>query len=154
MEAEIESIIQKHLKNQRDILIPVLQDIQKEFGYISEEAVIKIGRYLNLPTSKIFGVATFYDEFHFQVKGRLHIIICRGTTCHLSTSLKLLEDVQNYLNIKPGEISRDGMYSLSTNTCMGACGLAPVISINGVYYEQMTIDTFKELLESLRQRLS
>lgn len=152
METDIDSIIQKHLKNQRDALIPILQDIQLESGYISEEAVCKVGTYLNLPTAKIYGVASFYDELHFEVKGRLHVTVCRGTTCHLNSSAKLLEDIENHLRIKPGEISRDGMYSLSTTTCMGACGMSPVISVNGNYHEKMTIDTFKVLIETLRQQ--
>ena len=152
METDIDSIIQRHLKNQRDALIPILQEIQQEFGYISEESVRKIGIYLNLPSSKIYGVATFYDEFHFEPKGKFHVIVCRGTSCHLNTSARLLEEIQRYLNIHPGELSRDGMYSLTTTTCMGACGMAPVISINGIYYEQMTLETFKQLTSSLRQQ--
>jgi NADH-quinone oxidoreductase subunit E len=152
METEVDSIIQKHLKNQRDALIPILQDIQNELGYISEESVYKIGRYLNLPTSKIFGVATFYDEFHFEPRSKIHIVVCRGTTCHLNNSFKLLENIQQYLSLHPGEISRDGIYSLSVTTCMGACGIAPVISINNEYYQQMSFESFKELLETISQR--
>lgn len=151
-QSDVDFIIQKHVKSQRESLIPILQDIQQQFGYISEESVRKIGSYLNLPTSKIFGVATFYDEFYFEARGKIHIVICRGTNCHLNHSSRLLEDIQNHLNILPGAISRDGMYSLSTTTCMGACGMAPVISINGQYYEKMTIDSLKELIETIRQR--
>lgn len=152
METDIDSIIHKHLTNQREALIPILRDIQNEFGYISEESVRKLGLYLNLPSSKIYGVSTFYDEFLFEPKGKLHITVCRGTNCHLSSSLKLLEDIKNHLHIQPGEVSRDGMYSLSITTCMGACGIAPVISINGDYFEQMTTEAFKKLIETLRLR--
>lgn len=152
METEVDSIIQKHLKNQRDALIPILQDIQNELGYISEESVHKIGRYLNLPASKIFGVATFYDEFHFEPRGKVHVVLCRGTTCHINNSLKLLEEIQSHLSIHPGEISRDGMYSLSVATCMGACGMAPVVAINDEYYQQMSFESFKGLIEAISQR--
>ncbi|MCX6273508.1 MAG: NADH-quinone oxidoreductase subunit NuoE [Bacteroidetes bacterium] len=152
MDNEIDSIFQKHQRNQREALIPILQDIQEQYGYISEEAVQKVGLFLAIPTSKIYGVATFYDQFHFQPKGKFHITVCRGTTCHLEESDNLLEEVSKYLKISQSEVSRDGMFSLETTTCMGACGRAPVISVNGNYYEQMTIDTFKELIESFKQR--
>ena len=147
----IDAIIEKYPKHQRDNLIPIMQEIQEYVGYISEESVKKIGQHLLLSTSKIFGVATFYDNFRFDPKGKYHFQICRGTSCHLNESGQLIQEIEKYLKIKAGQITRDGMFSLEAGACMGACGVGPVMTINGEYHEKITFHFFTELLENLKK---
>jgi len=133
----LDAILADHSRATRDALIPVLQRVQEAEGYLSEAAVTRIAAHLNLPTSKVYGVATFYNQFRFKAPGRHQIQVCRGTACHVKRSLAVLEAMQNELKIKPGETTRDGMFSLETVACMGACGLAPVICIDGEFYAQV-----------------
>ncbi len=127
---KVKAILAKYPDSGRDALIPILQDIQDELGYLPTSAIMQVGAHLALPSSKIYGVATFYNQFRFQPKGRNHITICRGTACHVKGSGKLLENAVATLKIKPGQTSRDKLFSLETVACMGACGLAPVITVN------------------------
>ncbi len=134
MSTEIDRILESFPFGQRDYLIPMLERIQEETGQISEEAVIKVGKYLKLPVSKVHGVASFYDEFSFNPKPATSCKVCCGTTCHLHGSAKILKDLEAELKIKPGQVTRDNAFSLKEATCMGACSLAPVISLNTVFY--------------------
>ena len=134
----VESVLKKHPGAGRDALIPILQEVQEDEGYISRDAVAAIGRYLNLPTSKIYGVATFYNQFRFQPKGKYHFTVCRGTACHVKGSNLVLETAKKELNLQPGQTSRDRQFSLEVVACMGACGLSPVMSLNGEFYAKVT----------------
>jgi NADH:ubiquinone oxidoreductase subunit E len=134
----IESVLKKHPGAGRDALIPILQEVQEDEGYISREAVAAIGRHLKLPTSKIFGVATFYNQFRFQPKGKYHFTVCRGTACHVKGSSLVLETAKKELSLQPGQTSRDRLFSLEVVACMGACGLSPVMSVNGEFYAKVT----------------
>ncbi|MCK9617478.1 MAG: NADH-quinone oxidoreductase subunit NuoE [Lentimicrobiaceae bacterium] len=152
MHTSIEEIIKKHLRNQKDNLITVLQEIQDEFGYISEESLIKVGEYLRMPASKIYGIATFYDQFRFEPKGKHHICICRGTACHVISSGTILREFEKQLKIKAGQTTRDGVFSLEVVQCVGACSLAPVISINGKFYSKITQTSIKEIIQECKQK--
>jgi NADH-quinone oxidoreductase subunit E len=147
---QIEDILRKHPNAKRDALIPLLQEVQETFGYLSPESVVRIARHLNLPTSKIYGVATFYNQFRFQAPGKFHVQNCRGTACHVRGSLAVLEAIKRALNIQPGQTSRDGLFSLEVVACLGACGLAPVVCINGEFYAGVTPDKGAALLEPYR----
>ena len=138
----------------RDALIPILQAVQDTQGYLSREAVIAIGKHLKLPTSKIYGVATFYNQFRFQPLGHFHIQVCRGTACHVKGSAAVLEAVQQELQVKAGQTTSDGLFSLEVVACIGACGLAPVISINGEFYAGLTPDKTRKIIEQYRERSS
>ncbi len=144
-------ILRRHPQAKRDSLIPVLQEVQERLGYLSKEAVVTISRHLNLPASKVYGVATFYNQFRFQPTGRFHIQLCRGTACHVKNSAAVLDTVQRELNIKAGETTRDGMFSLEVVACVGACGLAPVICINGEFYAGMTPKKARALLNNYQK---
>ncbi|MCX7934860.1 MAG: NAD(P)H-dependent oxidoreductase subunit E, partial [Planctomycetota bacterium] len=104
---------------QRDSLIPLLQEVQSAEGYVSRQAVLAISKYLSLPASKIYGVATFYNQFKFQAPGKYHFMLCRGTACHVKGSQRLLESLMKMLNLKPGQTSRDRLFSLEVVACMG-----------------------------------
>ncbi len=145
-------IISKYPKSGRENLIPVLQDIQDEEGFLSEESIIEVGKHLNLPTSKIYGVATFYNQFRFHATGKYHIQVCRGTACHVLGSASVLEELEKNLKIKAGETTKDGMFSLEVVACIGACGLAPVVSINGNFHAKVTKESMVEIIESYRNK--
>ncbi|MBO8152555.1 MAG: NADH-quinone oxidoreductase subunit NuoE [Candidatus Neomarinimicrobiota bacterium] len=147
----VREILKKYDDAKRDSLIPILQDIQDRLGYIPREAVRDIGKHLNLPASKIYGVATFYNQFRFEPLGKYHIQICRGTACHVKGSKKVLETLERELGIKTGRTTRDGLFSLEVVACLGACGLAPVITVNGEVYANMDSEKVKKLIKSLKK---
>ena len=126
--------------------------LQAADGYLSEESVEVISRHLGLPASKIYGVATFYNQFRFVPKGRYHIMVCRGTACHVKGSARVLEAVQDVLKIEDGQTTRDRIFSLEVVACMGACGLAPVINVNGEFFAKVTPMKVRRILEDLRKR--
>ena len=149
---DFSTIFEKYPNATRDSLIPLLQDIQEAQGYLSREAVIAVGEYLSLPASKIYGVATFYNQFSFEPQGKYHIQVCRGTACHVRGSLGTLDALQRELGIEAGQTSRDGLFSLEVVACIGACGLAPVISINGEFHAGATGDKIKDIVEIYRRK--
>ena len=147
----VDAILKKY-PAQRDSLIPLLQEVQAAEGYVSRQAVIAISRHLRLPTSKIYGVATFYNQFKLQAPGKYHFMVCRGTACHVKGSQRLLESVMKMLNLKPGQTSRDRMFSLEVVACMGACGLAPVVNVNGEFYAKVTPRKLAEIIQECRAK--
>jgi NADH-quinone oxidoreductase subunit E len=150
MKPDIDDILKRYNDAERNSLIPVLQEIQEAHGYLSREAVIRVGEHLNLPASKIYGVATFYNQFRFHPVGKYHIQVCRGTACHVKGSGALLNALQRELKIEPGETTRDGDFSLEVVACIGACGLAPVICVNGEFHAKVAMDDVSEILNSYR----
>lgn len=146
------SILDRYEGAGRDRLIPVLQEVQEAEGFLSREAVERIGARLGLPASKIYGVATFYNQFRFQPKGRWHIQVCRGTACHVKGSAAVLDSLLRELAIKPGGTTRDGLFSIEVVACIGACGLAPVIAVNGEFHARVDSDQVPELLDSYRKK--
>lgn len=144
---KIETILEKYPFVQRDNLISILQDIQKTFGYISEDSIVKVGSYLSMPTSKIYGLATFYNQFRFETKAKYHIKICNGSSCHIFSNLLLIKELKKSLSIENGEKTKDGLFSLEETNCMGACGLGPIIAINEKYYTNMTVEKLAEIIE-------
>ncbi|MCD4824924.1 MAG: NADH-quinone oxidoreductase subunit NuoE [Phycisphaerae bacterium] len=129
-----------------------MQEVQDAQGFLSREAVVRIGQHLNLPPSKIYGVATFYNQFRFHPLGKYHIQVCRGTACHVKGSAALLEALQRELKIEAGETTRDGLFSLEVVACIGACGLAPVISVNGEFHAKLTTEMAVKVLKEYRKK--
>ena len=152
MQAQIEMILKAYSHGGREQLIPILQEVQAADGYLSEESVERISRHLGLPASKVYGVATFYNQFRFVPKGRHHIMVCRGTACHVKGSARVLEAVQDVLKIEDGQTTRDRIFSLEVVACMGACGLAPVINVNGEFFAKVTPMKVRRILEDLRKK--
>jgi len=151
-QADIEPILMKHKGAQRDSLIPVLQEVQEACGYVSREAILSIGRHLGLPASKVYGVATFYNQFRFLPKGKYHVMLCRGTACHVKGSQKLLDTAVKLLKLKPGQTARDKMFSLEVVACMGACGLGPVVNVNGEFHAKVTPRKLAVIVDDCRQK--
>lgn len=110
-------------------LIPILQDVQKEFGYLPEDAMKNVARFLRIPESSVYGVATFYEQFRFTPVGKTKITVCRGTACHVRGAQELITSIENRLEIEEGETTEDGEYTLETAACIGCCALAPCAMI-------------------------
>jgi NADH-quinone oxidoreductase E subunit len=149
MENKIEELLEKYSHSRRDSLIPILQDIQEVVGYLSEEAIVLVGRHLEMPTSKIYGLATFYNQFRFEPKGNYHIQVCHGTACHMLGAVSIIDIIEKKLKIKAGQTTRNGKFSLEVVQCIGACAQSPVISVNGEYYSNLTSERLKQILIEL-----
>ena len=149
--AIVDEILKSHPGSKRDHLIPILQEVQEKVGYLSEASVVQIGRHMRIPASKIYGVATFYNQFRFQPKGKYHVMLCRGTACHVKGSAKLLDEAIRLLGIAPGKTSRDKLFSLEIVACMGACGLAPVININGEFHAKVNPKKLAKIIAECRE---
>jgi NADH-quinone oxidoreductase subunit E len=147
----LDPIVSKYPAGRREALIPLLQEVQQEVGYLSRDAVVRIGQHLKLPASKVYGVATFYNQFRFQPLGRYHVQVCRGTACHVKGSLHTLAAIQRTLRIAPGQTTRDGLFSLEVVACLGACGLAPVMAVNGEFHAGATSDRARRLIAQMRR---
>lgn len=137
--------------SRRHELIPRLQCLQEEAGYLSREVLEQLAFELELPLSKIYGVATFYNQFRFQPKGRFPIAVCRGTACHVKGSAAVLQALRRELKIEPGETTRDGLFSLEVVACIGACGLAPVIAIGDEFHGGLKGEEVPALIRSYRK---
>lgn len=150
MTQELDAVFQEYPSPRREHLIPILQGVQERIGYLSRESMVEIGRRLALPVSKVYGVATFYNQFRFQPRGRFHCQVCRGTACHVKGSAAVLEAVKQILKVEPGRTTRDGMFSLEVVACIGACGLAPVVAINSEFHAGVTPDSIKKIMKQYR----
>ena len=148
----VRAVLDRHSGDGRDSLIPLLQEIQEKQGFLSREAVVEVGKYLQLPTSKIYGVATFYNQFRFKPQGRFHIQVCRGTACHVKGSAAVLDALKRDLKIESGETTRDGLFSLEVVACIGACGLAPVINVDGNFHANLTSQAIPKVLETYKKQ--
>jgi len=126
-------------------LIPILQKVQAELGYLSEEAMNKIAEFCRVAESKVFGIASFYAQFRFVPLGRTQIVACRGTACHVRGAPQILDEVKRQLGIEEGKTTPDLKYSLETVACIGCCALAPCLVINGKVESKMTPKKVKEL---------
>jgi NADH-quinone oxidoreductase subunit E len=149
---DVTNILARHPGAGRDQLIPILQEVQENQGYLSREAFIEVGRHLDLPASKVYGVATFYNQFRFQPLGRFHIQICRGTACHVKGSFSVMESLKRTLGVEPGQTARDGLFSLEVVACLGACGLAPLVCINGEFHGCVTSESLNKIVARLRKQ--
>jgi NADH-quinone oxidoreductase subunit E len=129
MDERLERVFSSY-EGKAEELIPVLQDVQEAYSFLPEEVMLEIARFTRVPASKVYAVATFYAQFRFEPRGRSHVMVCRGTACHVSGAPRVLEDIETALGIKEGETSADLAYSLETVACIGACSLAPCLMIN------------------------
>jgi NADH-quinone oxidoreductase subunit E len=143
---ELLEVIKVNIK-EAGSLIAVLQKAQDIYGYLSEDNMRLIAEEMHIPVAEVFGVATFYSQFRFAPMGRNVIKVCMGTACHVRGALKVLRTIERELGIKAGETTEDGRFTLETVACIGACGLAPVISINNMVYGNMTPQVVSETLD-------
>jgi NADH-quinone oxidoreductase subunit E len=128
-------------------LIPILQAVQEKIGYLPQEALETISRELKIPPSEIFGVATFYAQFHLKPRGRHIVRVCRGTACHVRGSLKILERVKDITGVEENGTTEDLRFTLEPVACIGACGLAPVMMIDSQTFGRLVPDMVKGILD-------
>jgi len=146
---ELEAFI-KEKNNDPHELIAILHKAQGIFGYLPEEVQRFIAKRIGTPVSKVFGVVSFYSFFTMKKQGKYVINVCLGTACFVRGSQKILDEFVDKLKIQPGETTEDGLYTLSTVRCVGACGLAPVIQVNGKTYGNSTVQTVGQILEEYK----
>ena len=144
----LDTLIYKY-RNKKGNLIPLLQGTQNIFGYIPKEAFYYISKKTGLRISDMYGVVTFYAQFRLQPAGKYIVRMCHGTACHVQNVKKVTEDVQNFLNVKDGETTEDGIFTLETVACLGCCSLAPVMMISDETYGKLSgkkaVDVIKEI---------
>ena len=134
-------------KEKKGGLIPVLQATQEAFGYLPADAVETISEEMLIPLAEIYGVATFYAQFHLKPRGRHIIRVCRGTACHVRGSLKILEKVKELLHVEENGTTEDLRFTLEPVACIGACGLAPVIMVNDETFGRLTVEMVEGILD-------
>ena len=144
-EQRIKEIITKYPAERR-FSLAVMQDIQRAFNYIPKEAMVEISEYLNIPFSQLYSMATFYKALSLEPKGKYIIKVCDGTACHIRSSMVILSELQKLLGIDAGGITRDGLFSVETVNCLGACALAPVMVVNGAYHGKLTPQDLSEII--------
>lgn len=133
-----DSVLSRHARGRED-LIPILQDLQVEEGYLSQDAVRQVSRRLRVSESEIYGVATFYAQFRFTPPGDHHIHVCTGTACHVRGGAQVLDALRRRLGVEEGETTADGRYDLNRVACLGCCALAPVVKIDDRVHAQMSV---------------
>ena len=140
---------------QQSNLIAIMQEIQAEYKYLSEEALTLVAEKLGISAAKVYSVATFYENFSLEAKGRHIIKVCAGTACHVRKSGPIYDAIHDYLGLTgKKKTSADGMFTLETVACLGACGLAPVMTIDGEVHAKMTPEAALALLEDIRKEES
>ena len=139
-------------KGKKGILIPLLQDIQKEHGFVPNEAVKLIAKTLNMYPSEIYGVLTFYTQFYTTPRGKHTIKVCQGTACHVMGGKALLDYISDKLEVTDGETTKDGLFSLERVACLGCCGMAPVIMIDEEFYGGCDFKKIDEILKNYHEK--
>jgi len=148
---KVQSFIAKH-NSEKKALISILQDIQKEYNYLPQEALRITSETLGVPLVDIVGVATFYRAFSLKPRGKHFITVCMGTACHVRGGPKILEEFERELDIESGETTKDNQFTLETVACLGCCAIGPVVVIDGNYYAQTNIRKVKLILKNYRKK--
>ncbi len=149
---EMDKILAKYPVNKKEKLLPILQEIQDTFGYLTDEILETVGSHVNLPINKVYGVATFYDQFRFRRRGLYHFQICQGTACYLFGSHNFREELEHQLKVKAGNTSRDGKVSLEVIHCMGACEAAPILKVNDTLYPRISTEELTRIIRSIKEK--
>ena len=149
-EAALAKVIEEH-KSVPGCLMRVMQEAQAIYGYLPNEVQVMIAEGLGVSLSEVYGVATFYTQFSLSPKGRHRISLCLGTACYVKGADKILEALEEKLGIKCGECTPDGLFSLDSCRCVGACGLAPVMMIDEDVHGKLTVDQLDGILDSYRE---
>ena len=131
-------------------LIPILQRIQESYGYLPEDVLLALSKRTGISASRIYGVTTFYEQFHHEPRGKHIIRCCRGTACHVRGGSEVIEAISEHLGIGPDETTEDMMFTFETVACLGTCALAPVMMVDGVYHGKMTPNNIKTIIDDLR----
>ena len=147
----ITEIVERY-KDEPTPTMMILEDIQKEYGYIPLEVQELVSKLTGTPVSEIYGVVTFYSFFSMVPKGKYVIGVCLGTACYVKGAQLVLDKFSEILGIKPGETTEDGLFTIDVLRCIGACAIAPAVSINGKIYPQCKVDNVKNIIEEYRKK--
>lgn len=147
-EERVKGILSSY-ENEPSKLVPILLDVQASIGYLPEEGVQMVARFLNISVGQIYSVASFYSQFQLTPVGRLRVTVCRGTACHIRGAPQILQEIENEIGIKEGETSSDMEYTLETVACIGCCALAPCIKINADVHGELTPRKVSAVLHDL-----
>lgn len=137
---------------EKDNLIQMLNEVQEHYGYVPMYVQEQLAEYLNLPMAEVYGVVTFYSRFSLKPKGKYNISVCLGTACFVKGSQKIMDRLQEKLGIKPGQTTKDGLFSIEETRCVGACGLAPVFTVNGEVYGKATVQKLDQVIDELKSK--
>lgn len=148
---EIQKILNVYTEDKSN-LIQILNDVQEHYGYIPKHAQIAISEYLNMPLAEIYGVITFYARFTLKPKGKYNVAVCLGTACFVKGSEKVLDKAKEILGIDVGGTTEDGKFSLEATRCIGACGLAPVFTVNDEVYGKATPELMSKVIEEYKNK--
>ena len=151
LKKETKEILEQY-KVDKENLIPILNDIQEKYGYIPKISQLEISEYLNIPMAEIFGVITFYSRFTLEPKGKYNISVCLGTACFVKGSQAILDRLKDRLKLEEGKTSIDGKFSIDTTRCVGACGIAPVFTVNNEVYGHATVKKLDEVIDELEKK--
>ena len=136
--------------NEKRYSLAILQDLQRKFGYISRECLEEVSKYLDIKLSALYSTATFYRALSLKPRGKHFIKVCDGTACHIRGAPVLLDAIKRYLGIKPGETTEDGLFTLETVNCLGACAIAPVMVVDDQYHPKVKPDEVEAILTAYR----
>ena len=146
-----DEIISRYVRDARS-LIPIMQDIQAEYRYLPAELLSYVAKEIGITEAKAYSVATFYENFSFEAKGKYVIKVCDGTACHVRKSQPIYNAIREYLGLEGKQkTSANGLFTLETVACLGACGLAPVVTVNDQVHSKMTPELIIELLQKLEK---
>lgn len=154
MQEEIKIVreIVKRYQGDAGMLIPMMQDVQRQYGYLPAELLRRLAKQLDIPLTRVYAVATFYSSFRLAPKGQHEVTLCMGTVCHLKGAARISEAICSEFQVAPGGTTADQMFSFQPVNCVGACALAPVMIVDGKYYDGVTPPSAIEILNSLRSQ--
>ncbi len=148
---KVDNILKNRKKTSCE-LIEILQDVQGAYNYLPEDVLRIVSERLEVPLIEVFRVANFYKAFTLKPRGKHLLTACMGTACHVRGAPKFLDEVLGLLNIKPGETTKDGEFTVETVNCLGACALGPIVVLDGKYYDHMTTGKLRALIQKIRKK--
>jgi len=147
----VPEIVSKRIPFSQEEIVGSLQEMQERYGYLPREAMDELARLTGIPAAAIYGVATFYSQFHFKPRGKYTVRMCRGTACHVKGARHILSAVSRYLGIRDGETTDDLLFSIETVACLGTCFLSPAMLLGTQYYGELTPERAVAILETLKK---
>lgn len=153
MDKTLEEILSPY-KGGKSELIPILQDIQSNYGYLPEDVMIGLSKFIRVPESEIYGVATFYAQFRFDPVGKKHVMVCTGTACHVQGAPQIIAGIERHLDVKEGETTANMEYSLESVGCLGCCALAPCAMVNDEVESKISLKNIKRIFPKGKKQKS
>lgn len=144
----LEDLFQKYLP-EKDNLIQMLNEVQEHYGYVPMNVQKELSEFLNIPMAEVYGVVTFYSRFSLEPQGKYKISVCLGTACFVKGSQKIMDRLTDRLKIEAGQTTKDGLFTIEQTRCVGACGLAPVFTVNGEVYGKASVQKLDKVLDEL-----